>query len=192
MVSITEETLSLVDLETWVNTENRRVRFGISGEPIKLETLWCIGNAFVECLKLLAFEWDGAVLVTVGDEESVFLDVGDAEGSIRKWREEGGIGGNLVELVGDGVPRHRERHTLLFVSVVKTLLSPRSRLVESSLVCDLFRVSSDVEVLKLVVFPLSTFFDMVNGEIGEGVEVGPVILGLFLTSPFSTRVFKFG
>ena len=108
MVSITEETLTLVDLEAWVNTENRRVGFGISGESIKLEALWCIGNTFVESLKLFAFEWDGAVLVTVGDSQSVFLDVGDVEGSLRKWREEGGIGGNLVELVGDGVPRHRE------------------------------------------------------------------------------------
>jgi hypothetical protein len=74
-------------------------------------------------------------LITVGDEQSVLLDVGDAEGPLREWREEGSIRGNYVELVGDGVPRHREWHTLLFVSVVKTLLSTRSRLVESCRDC---------------------------------------------------------
>jgi hypothetical protein len=61
----------LVDLEAWMYREDGSIGFGISWETIKIKGLWGLRNTLIEGLELLTFEWNGSVLVTVGDEESV-------------------------------------------------------------------------------------------------------------------------
>jgi hypothetical protein len=78
----------LVDFEAWVNRKNGGVGFGISRETIKIEVLWGIRYPLVEGLELVTFEWNGSVLVTVGDEETVFLYVFEAEWFFRQWGTE--------------------------------------------------------------------------------------------------------
>jgi hypothetical protein len=55
------------------------VGFGVSWETIEIEWLWGIRYPLVEGLELVTFEWNGSVLVTVGDEETVFLRIFEAE-----------------------------------------------------------------------------------------------------------------
>jgi hypothetical protein len=76
--------------------EDGSVGFGISWETIKIKWLWGLRNTFIESLELVPFEWNSSVLLTVGDEESVFLDVFEAEWLFRQWGMEGCIGWHLV------------------------------------------------------------------------------------------------
>jgi hypothetical protein len=59
--------------------EDGSVGFGVSWETIKIEGLWGIRYPLVEGLELLTFEWNGSVLLTVGDEETLFLRIFEAE-----------------------------------------------------------------------------------------------------------------
>jgi len=63
----------LVDFEVRVNRKNGSVGFGVSWETIKIEVLWGIRDPLIESLELVTFEWNGSVLATVGDEETVVL-----------------------------------------------------------------------------------------------------------------------
>ena len=113
----------MVDFEARVDTEDCGIGLSISWETIKFEAQWTVGNTFIECLELLAFERDGSVLITVRNEQSVFLDIVDSEGPFRQWGQKGGIGWNLVELIDDGVPGHRKWHVNALGSGVKMLVS---------------------------------------------------------------------
>jgi len=123
IVGVADYTLTLVDLEAWVNTENSGIGLGVSRESIKIKAVYGVCDSLIEGFELVTFERDGAVLVTILDVESVFLDIGYSEGAFRERSYEGRIRGEFVELVDDGVPRDGKRHTQMFASVVKILLS---------------------------------------------------------------------
>jgi hypothetical protein len=76
--------------------EDGSVGFGISWETIKIKGLWGLRNTFIEGLELLSFEWNGSVLLTVGDDETVFLYVFEAEWLFRQRGTERRIRWSLV------------------------------------------------------------------------------------------------
>jgi len=78
-IGVFQHALALVNLEAWMYREDGSVGFGVSWETIKIEGLWGIRYPLVEGLELLTFEWNGSVLLTVGDKETLFLRIFEAE-----------------------------------------------------------------------------------------------------------------
>jgi hypothetical protein len=95
-VGVSQHTLALVDFEAWMNRKNRGVGFGISRETIEIEVLWGIRHPLVESFELVTFEWNGSVLITVGDEETVFLYIFETEWLFRQRGTERRIRWSLV------------------------------------------------------------------------------------------------
>jgi hypothetical protein len=79
-----------------MDREDGGVGFGISREAIKIEGLWGLRNTLIEGLELLAFEWDGRLLIAVGNEEPMFLGIFNTEWLVRKRGLEGAIRWHLV------------------------------------------------------------------------------------------------
>jgi hypothetical protein len=69
----------LVDLEARVETEHGGIGISIGWKPIEREASRFLDDPTMECFELVALEWSGVVVFLEGNDDAVFLDVGNVK-----------------------------------------------------------------------------------------------------------------
>jgi hypothetical protein len=118
----------LVDLESWVERQDRGILLCIHRDPVQLESALRILDPPIERLELLALERAGVTRLVIFDDYAVFLGVGDTKPLVREGCNESSVRGEFLGLV-----KKRVQLTLNGISVWMRAVYKTPRLTLSHL-----------------------------------------------------------
>ena len=110
---LNDHALLFINFEPWVDTQDCWIRVGIRRQPIKLKAVRFISDTSRQRLELVVLQRSCLITLAVEklDDDTVFLDIGDAKPVVQERRAQRGSLRERIEFLHQRGLTHAKGHT---------------------------------------------------------------------------------